>query len=95
MPRSTFVQYIGKNLAPRLVYAIGFGLLVLSVLSQFLVNGMKKATENLSISALGLVSSLSSTIIILLGKQGPFAVLIFVSGGILTIQILILWLLLF
>ncbi|KAG6516808.1 hypothetical protein ZIOFF_027288 [Zingiber officinale] len=26
----TFLQYIGKNLAPRLVYAIGFGLLVLS-----------------------------------------------------------------
>ncbi|KAG6513014.1 hypothetical protein ZIOFF_031160 [Zingiber officinale] len=36
----TFLQYIGKNLAPRLVYAIGFGLLVPSVLSQFLVNGI-------------------------------------------------------
>ncbi|XP_042385717.1 GPI ethanolamine phosphate transferase 3-like isoform X1 [Zingiber officinale] len=81
MPSFTFLQYIGKNLAPRLVYAIGFGLLVPSVLSQFLVNGMKKSTENLSISALGLVSSWSSTIIILLGKQGPFAVLIFVSGA--------------
>ncbi|CAL9048922.1 uncharacterized protein LOC103978910 isoform X1 [Musa acuminata AAA Group] len=81
MPISLFVQYTGRNFAPQVVYAIGFGLLVLSVLSRFLDSSRVKPTARMTVLSLALVSSWSPTILILLGRQGPFAVLIFISGA--------------
>ncbi|WOK99973.1 GPI ethanolamine phosphate transferase 3 [Canna indica] len=75
------VQYTGRNLAPRVVYAIGFGLLLLSVLCQLFDNNRVQPTERLKVSALALLSSWSSTILILLGRQGPFAILIFIVAA--------------
>lgn len=86
MPISLFVQYTGRNFAPQVVYAIGFGLLVLSVLSRFLDSSRVTPIARMTVLSLALVSSWSPTILILLGRQGPFAVLIFISGGILYLK---------
>lgn len=75
-------QGIGRNLAPQLVYAIGFGILGLSVLSRIL--DMKERTtvsERLTNSTVPMLSAWSPTILILLGKQGPFVAFVCIAGG--------------
>lgn len=79
----TVIQEIGRNLAPRIVYAVGLGLLVSSVLFCFF--GQKDRDLNsiasLTISTVAMLSSWSPTILILLGRQGPFVGLICIIGG--------------
>lgn len=80
---STVIQDVGRNLAPRIVYAVGLGLLVSSVLSQ--IFGRKERDLNsiasLTVSTVSMLSSWSPTILILLGRQGPFVGLICIVGG--------------
>ncbi|XP_038977251.1 GPI ethanolamine phosphate transferase 3-like isoform X1 [Phoenix dactylifera] len=80
---STVIQDIGRNLAPRIVFAVGLGLLVSSLLSRIL--GLKDRDLNpiasLTISTVSMLSSWSPTILILLGRQGPFVGLICIIGA--------------
>ncbi|XP_020257376.1 GPI ethanolamine phosphate transferase 3 isoform X2 [Asparagus officinalis] len=77
------LQDFGKNIAPRLVYAIGFGLLVLLVLSQIFYQKatVSDSTEKLAPATAAMVSAWSSAILILLGKRGSFVALICIGGA--------------
>lgn len=83
MAMSTVIQDIGRNLVPRLVYAVGSGLLVSSVLSQILDQKDRDSNSvaSLTISTVSMLSSWSPTIMILLGRQGPFVGLICIIGA--------------
>ncbi|XP_020102346.1 GPI ethanolamine phosphate transferase 3 isoform X3 [Ananas comosus] len=75
-------QGIGRNLAPRLVYAIGFGILGLSVLSRILdMKERMTVSERLTNSTVPMLSAWSPTILILLGKQGPFVAFVCIAGA--------------
>lgn len=80
---SMFVRDIGRTHAPRVVYAIGIGLLLFSALQKILnhKDGASNPTERLLISASVLLSAFGPTILILLGRQSPFAALIYITGG--------------
>ena len=84
MTISLAVRDIGKNIASRLVYAIGFVWLVLLVFSQIFHQKVTAAnsTGRLTFVTMAMISAWSSTVLILLGRQGPFVALIFISGGI-------------
>ncbi|XP_072967015.1 GPI ethanolamine phosphate transferase 3 [Typha angustifolia] len=82
MVNSPAVQDIGRNLAPQLVYAIGFGLLILSVFCRIWdMKESSNATERLTVSTVAMLSTWSSTILLLLGRQGPFVAIISVIGA--------------
>ncbi|XP_078168361.1 alkaline-phosphatase-like family protein isoform X2 [Carex rostrata] len=71
-----------RSFAPRMVYGIGFGLLVLN----FVIRGTGilergDALQRLRNLALVMVAAWIPTILILLGKQGSFAVLVCVFAG--------------
>lgn len=80
---SLAVRDIGKTIAPRLVYSIGFGLLVLSVLSLIFYRKeiASNSTERLAIMTMSMISAWSFTVLILLGKQGSFVALICIIGA--------------
>ena len=86
MTISLTVRDIGKNIAPRLVYAIGLVLLVILVFSQIFYQKVTAANsaERLTFVTITMISAWSSTVLILLGRQGPFVALICISGGILS-----------
>ncbi|XP_020575148.1 GPI ethanolamine phosphate transferase 3 [Phalaenopsis equestris] len=74
-----------KIFAPRIIYSIG---LLLFVILAFSLTGNKKdmilasnPTEALAIVATGMLSAWSSTILVLLGRQGPYVALIFILGA--------------
>ena len=76
------LEYVGRNSIPRLVYAIGVGqLLILAVNQLFIKQRSSEGSRMLSTKAVAMFSVWSSTIIILLGKQGPFIALAFIIGG--------------
>ncbi|KAK8914641.1 hypothetical protein KSP39_PZI024417 [Platanthera zijinensis] len=79
------LQYFGKTFAPRIIYSIGLLLFVLLALlvtvnknDMFLVS---KSTESLAIVTTGMLSAWSPTILILLGRQGPYVALVCVLGA--------------
>lgn len=73
---------VGRNCIPRLVYAIGVGQLFLLAINQlFIKQKSLDGSKNLSTKAVAMFSVWSSTVIILLGKQGPFIALAFITGG--------------
>lgn len=76
------IQDIGRTLAPRLVYATGFGLLLLVVLSRIFYRkeNASCSTDRLVITTVTMLSAWSSTILILLGRQGPFVGLVCITG---------------
>lgn len=80
---SPAVRDIGKILAPRLVYSIGFGLLILFVLSRIFYpkETASNSTEWLAIATMAMISAWSSIILILLGKQGALVALVCIVGG--------------
>ncbi|XP_047334184.1 GPI ethanolamine phosphate transferase 3 [Impatiens glandulifera] len=71
----------GKNsyIIPRIVYAVGFAQ-VLSLFTIFKLLGEKK-TQKWEEKVVALLSALSSTIIILSGKQGTLVALVSIVGG--------------
>ncbi|XP_043688979.1 GPI ethanolamine phosphate transferase 3 [Telopea speciosissima] len=74
---------IGRNFAPQVIYAIGFGLLILLVFAQAFMP--KEDAMNyggiLVSKTVAMLSVWSSTIIILLGRQGPLVSLGSIIGG--------------
>lgn len=76
---------IGRNIFPRMVYALGFGLLILLAFAQMI--GWNKRTaddaKNISTATSVMLSAWGPTILILLGRQGPFIALVSLFGGML------------
>lgn len=73
---------IGRSYIPRLIYAIGCGQLLLLTFNQLFSKGKSSDCSNLLyIKTVAMFSGWSSTIIILLGKQGPWVALAFIIGG--------------
>ncbi|KAJ4981905.1 hypothetical protein NE237_032742 [Protea cynaroides] len=74
---------IGRNFAPQLIYAIGFGLLILLVFAQVFMpqKGSINSGEILVIKTVAMLFVWSSTVIILLGRQGPLVSLGSIIGG--------------
>lgn len=71
-----------RSFAPRVVYAIGFGLLVLNIVIRGTgILERRDALQRLRNLALVMVAAWIPTILILLGKQGSFAVLVCVFAG--------------
>ncbi|XP_042520572.1 GPI ethanolamine phosphate transferase 3 [Macadamia integrifolia] len=74
---------IGRNFAPQVIYAIGFVLLILLVFAQAFMpkdNAMNYGGI-LVIKTIAMLSVWSSTVIILLGRQGPLFYLGSIVGG--------------
>jgi len=76
------VQGFGRSLAPRFVYAIGGLSLAISMLYRiFSPSDHLKVNKRITILAAVMLCSWSPTILVLLGKQGPFVALICMTGG--------------
>ncbi|KAG2587680.1 hypothetical protein PVAP13_5NG163400 [Panicum virgatum] len=76
------VQEFGRSLAPRFVYAIGGLSLAISVLYRiFSTSDHLKMNKRITILAVVMLCSWSPTILVLLGKQGPFVALICMTGA--------------
>ncbi|KAF8395532.1 hypothetical protein HHK36_019480 [Tetracentron sinense] len=72
----------GKNFIPRMIYAIGFGLLALLAFTQlFKQEKTLDYKEIVVIKTVAMLSAWSSTVIILLGRQGPLIALASIIGG--------------
>ncbi|KAL6504150.1 hypothetical protein OROGR_026073 [Orobanche gracilis] len=89
MEHMPFVGVSG-NLIPRVIYAVG--LLQLLLLAVDLVARKRSSSleETAVTKALSMLSTWSSTIVILSGKQGPLVVLAFVIGGWCLIRLMAL-----
>ncbi|XP_062190830.1 GPI ethanolamine phosphate transferase 3 isoform X2 [Phragmites australis] len=76
------IQEFGRSLAPRFVYAIGGLSLAISALYRMFdrTDYLKMNTRITNLSA-AMLCSWSPTILILLGKQGPFVALICMTGA--------------
>ncbi|CAA0818436.1 Alkaline-phosphatase-like family protein [Striga hermonthica] len=73
---------VNANLVPRVAYAVGLLQLLLLTIDQIIVRVRSSTMEESTVpKALALLSTWSSTIIILAGKQGPLVALALVIGG--------------
>ncbi|KAF3942601.1 hypothetical protein CMV_030756, partial [Castanea mollissima] len=73
---------IWKNCIPQIIYAIGFGqLLLLAFGRQFNKDKFLDGKENLVIKTIGILSAWSSIVILLSGQQGPLVALASIIGG--------------
>lgn len=73
---------IGRNCIPRIIYAVGLGQLLLLAFSPlFHKDRDLESKMHLLIKTLAMLSSCSSTIIVLSGKQGPLIALATITGG--------------
>ncbi|XP_010242066.1 PREDICTED: GPI ethanolamine phosphate transferase 3 isoform X2 [Nelumbo nucifera] len=77
------LEGIGRNSVPRIIYAIGCGLLVLLAVAQLFKQKGKTSDykEVLVIKTVTMLSAWSSTIIILLGRQGFLVSLVSIIAG--------------
>lgn len=79
------IREFGRSLAPHIVYAIGGLSLCISALYRLLSRTeYLKTDKRLTNLSVAMLCSWSPTILILLGRQGPFVALICVTGG--TVQ---------
>jgi hypothetical protein len=79
------IREFGRSFAPRFVYAIGGLSLAISALYRLLGRtDYLKANKRITSLSVAMLCSWSPTILILLGRQGPFVALIFMTGG--TVQ---------
>jgi phosphatidylinositol glycan class O len=75
------IREFGRSFAPRFVYAIGGLSLAISVLYRLLGRtDYLKANKRITSLSVAMLCSWSPTILILLGRQGPFVALIFMTG---------------
>lgn len=73
---------IKGNLIPQVIYAAGILQLSVLVIGQLIDRGRASDFDQITVAkALALISTWSSTIIILSGKQGPLAFLALLIGG--------------
>ena len=75
------LQSIGRTYIPRIIYAIGFGQLLLLALGQLFRDNCLDCKRSLVMKTLVLLSAWSSTVILLSGKQGPMIVFASIIGG--------------
>ncbi|KAF6163478.1 hypothetical protein GIB67_029327 [Kingdonia uniflora] len=77
------VEDVERNFVPRIIYAIGFGQVVLLTFVQFFekAENTLHITENITIKTMLMLSAWSPTIIVLLGGQGSFIALASIVGG--------------
>ncbi|KAH0448616.1 hypothetical protein IEQ34_022416 [Dendrobium chrysotoxum] len=79
------LKNFGKTFAPRIIYSIGllhFVLLALSlIINKKYMVPVSNPTDALAIVATGMLSAWSSTILILLGRQGPNVALVYILGA--------------
>ncbi|MCL7036927.1 hypothetical protein MKW94_014917 [Papaver nudicaule] len=75
------LKHVDRDYLPRLIYAIGLGLLALSALTNFFKEEMSNYTESVLTKTISMLSACSSTVILLLGRQGPFIALACIIGG--------------
>ncbi|KAL6573405.1 hypothetical protein OROHE_001864 [Orobanche hederae] len=80
MEQMPFVGVSG-NLIPRVIYAVGLLQLLLLAVDLIARERSSSLDETAVAKALAMLSTWSSTIVILSGKQGPLVVLAFVIGG--------------
>lgn len=83
------LQSVGKSRIPQTIYGIGLGQLVLLTLDQlFSVEKTTDSKGRVFVKTVAMLSAWSSTVIILLGKQGPTIALASIIGGwcIMTLQ---------
>ncbi|XP_051126455.1 uncharacterized protein LOC127248244 isoform X2 [Andrographis paniculata] len=86
-----FLVGVKGNLIPQLTYAAGLLQLLLLAVDQLFVRRNASSVEDITFArSLALLSSLSSTIIILSGKQGPLVVLASIIGGWCLIRLMAL-----
>jgi phosphatidylinositol glycan class O len=73
---------IGRNCIPQIVYAIGFGQLLLLAYDQmFNKDKCLDCKKNLIIRTVGMLSTWSPVVILLSGKQGPLVALASIIAG--------------
>lgn len=79
---SWVIEGVGRNCIPQIVYAVGLGQLLLLML-RCLVHRQKSldSKKSLVIKTVAMLSAWSSTIIILLGKQGSLVSVAAIFGG--------------
>ncbi|XP_031380819.1 GPI ethanolamine phosphate transferase 3 isoform X2 [Punica granatum] len=74
---------VGRNTLPRIIYAIGFGQILLLILSK--LSCQEKAVvdcrRSIISDSLAMLSAWSSTVIIISGQQGPLVALATLIGG--------------
>ncbi|XP_039120959.1 uncharacterized protein LOC120257570 [Dioscorea cayenensis subsp. rotundata] len=77
------LQDLGKNFAPRIIYAIGFGLLTLIMLCKNLNQKEQPSSpaEQTTTATVAMLCAWSPTVLILLGSQGPPVALIYLFGA--------------
>lgn len=76
------LEGVGKNGVPRIIYGVGIGLLLLLALGQLVSEGKTlDCRRSLVMKTVAMLSVWSSTVIILLGKQGPLVALLSIVGG--------------
>ncbi|KAL6626509.1 hypothetical protein ACP70R_030235 [Stipagrostis hirtigluma subsp. patula] len=81
-PRAGTMQEFGRTLAPRFVYAIGVLSLAISALYRiFAPADYLKMNKRITDLSTAMLCSWSPTILILLGRQGPFVALICITGA--------------
>ncbi|KAL6578210.1 hypothetical protein OROMI_010538 [Orobanche minor] len=80
MEQMPFVGVSG-NLIPRVIYAVGLVQLLLLAVDRIVRERSSSLDETAVAKALAMLSTWSSTIVILSGKQGPLVVLACVTGG--------------
>lgn len=79
---------IGRNCIPRIVYAIGFGQLLLLAFGQMLnKDKCLDCKKNLAIKTVGMLSTWSPVVILLSGKQGSLVALASIIAGYCIIRL--------
>lgn len=81
----SLVQYIGKTIAPRTIYSIGFVLVLFAFVQAFLSSRSTFNDRRILAAFLAMMCAWSPTIIMLLGRQGPMVAFISLFGGIFCI----------
>lgn len=77
---------IGRTLIPRIIYAIGFGELLLLVFGMLGEARVANCRESLFNRTVCMLSTWSSSVILLSGKQGPLIALASIIGGAFSLQ---------
>ncbi|KAI3993314.1 hypothetical protein MKX01_010057 [Papaver californicum] len=75
------LKHVDRDYVPRMIYAIGLGLLALSALTHIFKKETSNYIESVHTKTIAMLSACSSTVILLLGRQGPLIALTCIIGG--------------
>lgn len=77
-------QSIGRNYIPRIIYILASGQLLLLAFGRIFKHASLDCKKNIVAKTTAMLSALSSTVILLSGKQGPVIALASIVGGALS-----------